>query len=308
MDCGRMLIYFSVYENGVKQRQAGYAGLFFRGDTCDVQIYYRGMPEEEYLEGQKLKAVFVFQDRSVAESEPLAFSEGMGTGAFRTSRWNFLESGKSLENLEAVYIDGVVQGRCGGRVDGQELTEEAAYTLTDWMDTVTEYLPESGEYVLEIEEKEPKLLPEQTLTGKLFEEEVEQKEKKLPEIWTLSQYIECLPTIKLPYDGVRRKCCRMTLEDLEHLPKELEALKQNHFLLHGFYEYHHLIFVYLCSRYGEQYAIGVPGEYCCRNQYMAESFGFHEFAPLEPGRRRIGSFGYWYYFIGDGKSSVVAKK
>ena len=76
-----------------------------------------------------------------------------------------------------------------------------------------------------------------------------------------------------------------------------EFLKKNHFLLHGYYEYHHLLLGKLCGRHGERFVLGVPGEYGAREQYMAENFGFQDFSPLEQGKKRRGSFGYWYFYL-----------
>ncbi|MBP3568752.1 MAG: hypothetical protein J6K04_06240 [Lachnospiraceae bacterium] len=263
MECGRMMIYFSTYENGVKVKRSGYAGIFIRGTVCDVQIYYRGEEAGQGL-SQKIQPVYIFRDGTVTTGKEIPLDEGMAAATILTSRIDFMQSGRSLEELEVIYIDGAGEGICGGRPDGQELSMEAAYTLTETM---------------------PESIPE---TVVLYDE---------PERWTLTQCMEQLPELKLPFDGIRRKCCRMTVEDMEHMPEEWDWLKENHFLLHGYYEYHHLLLARLSCRYGERYAIGVPGEFCYRNQYMAESFGFYDFAPLEQGRRRGGSFGYWYYYL-----------
>lgn len=279
MECGRAMIYFSTYENGVKTKRAGYAAIFTRGEICDVQIYYRGTDREE---GEKLQPVYSFSDGTVVLGEEMLSEEGMAAASFRTGRLDFMQSGRALEELEVIYLDGVKDGICGGRVDGQEL-EEAAYTLTDWVETET-----APQMVVQEEE-----LTEQNPVEENALESVETK----AEPWSFSQCMERLPEMKLPFDGVRRKCCRMSLEELNHLPEEWSFLKNNHFLLHGYYEYHHLLFTKLASRYGERYAIGVPGEFCYRNQYMAENFGFYDFAPLEPGKRRGGCFGYWYYYL-----------
>lgn len=277
MDCSRTMVYFSVYANGVKTKSAGYAAIFTRGENCDIQLYYRGTAEED---GCMLQPVYIFQDGTIVLGTEVPLEEGMGMTAHRTMRQDFMQSGRGVEELETIYLDGVKAGICGGRLDGREL-EEAAYTLTDWVDTET--VPEP----VEREEEEPEeILQEATM----FVEPP-------CEAWTLSHCMEEFPELKLPFDGMRRKCCRMELKDMEHLPSEWRWLKTNHFLLHGYYEYHHLLLAKLADRYGERYVIGVPGEFNYRNQYMAENFGFYDFAPLEPGRRRGGSFGYWYYYL-----------
>lgn len=276
MECGRKMIYFSTYENGAKTRSAGYAAMFIRGDLCDVQLYYRGQGCEE--EGI-LEPVYVFRDGSVVLGDKVPLEEGMAATAFRTGCRDFMQSGRSLDELETIYLDGVNTGICGGRMDGKEL-EEVAYTLTDWVEAE----PEVTEQVQEQEVS--------------AEEALESMEAPV-ESWSLPTCMERFPELKLPFDGIRRKCCRIQLEDLDHLPTEWADLKNNHFLLHGYYEYHHLLLVKLSCRYGERYAIGVPGEFCYRTQYMAENFGCYDFAPLEPGRRRGGCFGYWYYYLGE---------
>ncbi|MBP3610936.1 MAG: hypothetical protein J6J42_11450 [Lachnospiraceae bacterium] len=320
MDCGRKMIYFSLYKDGRKVGSAGYAGLFFHGSSCNVQIYYRGAVTEEAVGGQELRPVYVFRDGKMIEGSVLLLSEGMAMDSFSTDRRDFLKSGKTMEELEAVYITGSFVGICGGRLDGRELEEETAYTLTEWMDTVAELIPEAGEVYgkgldwqqEERQEYAPGISRNgqesgEMVTRNLVVEEdkkkdtgtIENETERQAELerWTLEQCMEQLPEQKLPFDGIRRKCCRMTLEELGHLPKEWDGLKENNFLLHGYYEYHHLLLIQLCGRCGIRYAIGVPGKFCYINQYMAENFGFVDFSPLEQGKRRKGSFGYWCCYL-----------
>ncbi len=278
MDCKREMIYFSDYEDGVKTRNAGYSALFLRGDICDVQIYYRGAECES---GGEIQPVYVFCDGTVVLGEKIPLAEGMAATAFRTGSKDFMQSGKSFEELEVIYLDGVPRGICGGRPDGQGL-KDTAYTLT------------MGADILETETLEPELAEKQPERN-CGQPELAEKH------WTFQQYMEQLPEMKLPFDGVCRQCRRLTLRDLEHLPVEWCYLRENNFLLHAYYEYHHLLLVKYSLRNGERYAIGVPGEFSYRNRYMAESFGFCNFAPLHPGKCRGGCFGYWYYYLDAGK-------
>lgn len=272
MEYNRRMIYFSVYENGERKRRAGYMGLYCKGNCCNVQIYYRE-PSQEKEVGQKIYPIYLFQDGSIVDGVALSVVEGMATECFETDIHNFLSSGKKIKDLNAVYIEGVLDGICGGRLDGQELLEENTYSIKKWINTVTEV----------VEEKHIEAVSEVLPVRK--------------ETWSLIECMERLPEIKLPFDGIRRKCCRMTLDDMEHLPKEWIFLKNNHFLLHGFYEYHHLLLAKLCNRHGERYALGVPGQFGYRDQYMAENFGFQDFSPLEQGKKCRGSFGYWYFYL-----------
>lgn len=267
----RQVVYFFTYDNKEKQEDCGYATIYIRGELCEIQMYYR----EEPGEGKKeIRSVFLFRDGSAVEGETGEVREGMGVIGVNTASEDFLGTGRSVETLEAIYIDGTGTGICGGRIDGQDLFGEDTYSVTRWLDTVSDVMEQGDDAV--------------------FEEPAEYCPE--PECWSFSDFMERLPEMKLPFDGIRKKCCRLTLEDMEHLPKELATLKENHFLLHGYYEYHHVLLARLCGRHGEHFAVGVPGEYGNRQQYMAESFGFSDFAPLEQGKRHRGSFGYWYYY------------
>lgn len=281
----RQLVYFSSYENREKSKRAGYAGIFIRGELCEIQIFYRGRCRPEGRE--MIQPVYIFRDGSSVEGEEIPLREGMATAGFETASENFLRTGRNIRNLEAIYLEGAADAICGGRVDGQSLLGEDTYSVTRWMDIVTAVMGEQ-EGEAPPEENEPAEV--QVIKGKGDSEEK----------WKLSECMERFPALKLPFDGVRRQCCRMTLEDMKHLPKEWDGLMSNHFLLHGYYEYHHLLLARLCGRHGERFVLGVPGEYGMREQYMAESFGFQDFSPLEQGKRRRGSFGYWYFYLTGG--------
>jgi len=127
MECSRKIIYFTVYENGVKVRPAGFMSVISGGGSCDVQIFYRGgAKEEEY----RLQPVYVFLDGSVFLGEEFPVTAGEGMVRFRSGTADFVDSGRSIEELEAVYLDGMLGGICVGRIDGREPVE-AACTRTE---------------------------------------------------------------------------------------------------------------------------------------------------------------------------------
>jgi hypothetical protein len=89
-------------------------------------------------------------------------------------------------------------------------------------------------------------------------------------------------------------CAKVEPNDIGLLPKELWALSNNSFLIHGYYCYHHLIFAKLKDRSGCRYILGVPGIYHNREKFMAKMFGFESFKPIRKRELRQGDFGYWY--------------
>lgn len=69
-------------------------------------------------------------------------------------------------------------------------------------------------------------------------------------------------------------------------------LVNNSFLLHGYYNYHHLILTRLLKRGEYRYYIGVPGNYYEREKQVAVMFGFEIFeCRKEPAQE--GDFGYY---------------
>lgn len=74
-------------------------------------------------------------------------------------------------------------------------------------------------------------------------------------------------------------------------------LANNRFLLHGYYNYHHLILM----EKGEELQLGVPGIYHEREAAAAADFGFPEFVPADQlevsleqeERNEEERFGYW---------------
>ncbi len=87
--------------------------------------------------------------------------------------------------------------------------------------------------------------------------------------------------------GGRRIVQLATLED----ELEFRSYVHNSFLLHGYYNYGHVII----DETGEEPRLGVPGNYYEREQMVAAMFGFPDFEPAREGERvSSGTFGYFY--------------
>lgn len=86
------------------------------------------------------------------------------------------------------------------------------------------------------------------------------------------------------------KCIRIEPQDIGILPMESWFLASNSFLLHGYYNYNHLLLGWRKEK-PEAFVLGVPGIYDRRERVMAQMFGFEEFCQVN------GSMGYWYRLI-----------
>ncbi len=84
----------------------------------------------------------------------------------------------------------------------------------------------------------------------------------------------------------------ITPKDFIVLTKEFQPMVNNSFLLHGFYNYKHIILGREENGREEKYYIGVPGVYYDREKQVAVMFGFESFeSETEPAPN--GGFGYY---------------
>ena len=109
--------------------------------------------------------------------------------------------------------------------------------------------------------------------------------------WQASEEVSTYtPPITISYEKIQRK-------DLSRLPRKEWRLANNSFLLHGFYNYHHLLHI----EEGDRTWIGVPGIYHDKEKAAANAFGFTEFRRMtdmeielsDEEKNTYEDFGYW---------------
>ena len=85
------------------------------------------------------------------------------------------------------------------------------------------------------------------------------------------------------------QCVRIEPQDIGCLPMGMWSLSGNPFLMQGYFQYRHLIFM----EWEKGYVIGVPGIYSNMMQSKAENAGFREFIAICGQKNCRGAFGYW---------------
>lgn len=126
----------------------------------------------------------------------------------------------------------------------------------------------------------------------------EMQEPQMPEPETQIEEPQMEPDVeeemeKKPETGINK----ITRQDLAKLPRREWKLANNHFLMHGCRNFHHLI----SFKKEGAYWLGVPGVYHPNEQRAAEAFGFGQFMKPEEGELSLtedeytkqGDFGYW---------------
>ena len=124
--------------------------------------------------------------------------------------------------------------------------------------------------------------------------DAEMTEESLPEIQEVKNIEEEVEEYITPSDITYEKIGR---QDLSRLPRKEWRIANNSFLLHGYYNYHHLLYI---EENGNIW-IGVPGIYHEKEQVAANAFGFTEFRRLtnaeveleENEKNTLEDFGYW---------------
>lgn len=81
-------------------------------------------------------------------------------------------------------------------------------------------------------------------------------------------------------------------KDFVVLCRAYQKMVHNSFLLHGFYNYHHLLLGRIQEKDEWHYYLGVPGNFYTREKMVAEMFGFEAFEG-EKNPASSGDFGYY---------------
>lgn len=154
-----------------------------------------------------------------------------------------------------------------------------------------------------LEEEQPEKKEQETVeesSEKKEQETVEElPEKKEQEIVEESSEKKDLKKDDRDIDlqNFRRQIMKIQRGEISILPRCEWKLANNNFLLHGYYNYRHLVLI----DEGNQLKLGVPGIYHEREARAAATFGFPEFiaeadvnVTLEPQERNENQqFGYW---------------
>ena len=87
------------------------------------------------------------------------------------------------------------------------------------------------------------------------------------------------------------ECFRIFPKDLNYLQPEYRLFQSNQFLMHGYYNYRHLI-MFKKKDEADEYWLGVPGIYHEREKMAARMFGFEKFEAKNKDYK-AGDLGYY---------------
>ena len=269
--------YLNYYENGIRMQNAGYVKFEVRDYECQMLIFVKGPRLLGNGEARIWCLTKTVSDccRDKRLLGTIVIRSGQGRKAMRLNAEDMGETGISYRQIAGIRIE----------LQRQQYLECAWEPEEQYREEVKERNKIIAEETREITTEFSEEIEERTETYK--DERKEESDRR----W--QEWKEIFPIIH-PIDD--RECLKVSAKELEILPEKEKALMHNSFLLHGYYNYSHLILWKEDTLQGMQVCLGVPGVFHEREKVLAKMFGFDYFS-CQNKAPRSGSFGYYYRYV-----------
>lgn len=277
-DYKRFIAYIYEYDGKVRLGNKGFARVDVRNGRGRLFVSMNGIKKEP----EPLNVFFYRWKDGIMQSvkvDELVVSSGAGElkAAFPTKN--------IAEGLDFEDVGGLVLGGLEGRIYGAEWDQRDINTaLLDFRGATAAEELAAAECDTEEVSVEESLSTEEgphlTEEGRLRDwQDIFVKEKILQ-----------------PFDDdMMYDCVEVTPDFVGKIPSGEKSFYNNSFLLHGYFNYGHLLLGRL-DRPGEgrRYFIGVPGTYNNRERMIAAMYGFENFRKSIRRDYKQPYFGYWY--------------
>ena len=296
----RFVTYIYAYENNNKNQNVGFAKVDIRGDYCQVEIHLK---RTGYTNVKCPVYLFVRENEVIVGVEigEIALVNGCGDFVRQLNCNGVGETPYCMKDMKGIliFLDDTVMfaSQWDERAiyrDNFKPYEETKEIPVEQLEDAAEEPEESGQMEkLQVEsvqaqqsgeQQSEELQPEAQRSGDMWMDLWE----KLNGMYGAKNLFENMPEIS----GIH-----MELKDLRELPKKYWYLGSNSFLLHGFFNYRHLLLGKVENESGRKWFIGVPGLYQNQEKVLAAVFGFPEFRQEKDTGVKTGQFGYWYRFM-----------
>lgn len=300
----RFVTYIYAYENGQKANNTGYAKVETRGERGQMEVHvldsgiYSGTGMVSFLYEENGKLISIPAGKIVIEN-------GRGN-SFITFRTN------AVADTEVDF----------SKIDGISVSDsENVRCLSFWRDVkVTDFseknFEEYGRKLMETTESmaiKPNCQRDSSVevlvrddVAEISIEDAEQESLHTMEIpmrnvfpvHTLEGVWQNMSRTKQPVQvNDEVAAIQIELSELRELPKQYWYLGNNSFLLHGFFNYHHILF----GRMNDgTWFVGVPGVYERQERVMASVFGFPGFMHIgekDTATTQERRQGVWYHAL-----------
>ena len=271
----RFIRYLYEYEQEKKMRNVGFVKVEQDVDQCVIHVHGKGFRMEENAQGLRVYLFWNTEDKCIGI--PQGVTEVPGPAVNWQLCYTPEDVGKK-ENYD--LVNGIILKDVNGHW-------YAAVWNDDVVNVCRMEMWKMEEDSVQGEETECK-------KGLAQDEESECKKENLQDEESESGKLE---------DDLEKEAClggkvrKIQRKDMVCLPRCEWRHANNSFLIHGYYNYHHLILTVRDDRL----KLGVPGVYHPQEEKAAESFGFPEFIPAEELDLKLTDeekndrekFGYW---------------
>lgn len=292
MNYDRKIKYLELFEGNIRLQNAGFIKLEARDGVVSLIIKVEKLKDSD--EGPA-KIVLIGNGREAVLGE-IFVEKGRGSRSYEKLSEKKVVDGIAYDELEEVQImlrnnrmlRGIVTEK---RKEKQlePLSPEPLMVMQEEKEVEAvsiEHLQEETGIRLDSKEEEC----EETIVSQKQEKTEIFGVNSAPATTKWQQLWESYPHIT-PFDD-HREYIELKPKDLVVLTRECYPLVSNSFLLHGFYNYHHLILTKESAHGQEQYYVGAPGNFYAKEKQVAILFGFESFeGKTEPAQN--GDFGYY---------------
>lgn len=295
----RFVTYIYAYENNNKNQNVGFAKVDIRGDYCQVEIHLK---RTGYTNVKCPVYLFVRENEVIVGVEigEIALVNGCGDFVRQLNCNGVGETPYCMKDMKGIliFLDDTV-------MFASQWDERAIYRDNFKPYEETKEIPVEQAAVAEKPEESgqmEKLQVESVQTqqsGEQQSEELQPEAQRSGDMWMdLWEKLNGMYGAKNLFENMPEiSGIHMELEDLRELPKKYWYLGSNSFLLHGFFNYRHLLLGKVENESGRKWFIGVPGIYQNQEKVLAAVFGFPEFRQEKDTGVKTGQFGYWYRFM-----------
>ncbi len=277
--------YLYEYKNNQKLRNTGFLKITKQFHSCYLQLNACNIAvaREDVL---KISAFFIENDKVNAKELSEVFCDNKKIVQKMTLSESLFPNTSSLEQIDGFFLllpHGEILVAAVPEVTFD--TRDIQYLSEPISTDTEEHIEEKGTDEITLSAEESK--DEDT---ELSDEETKSNEAEPPVEENNSDETQMQTSIH-----------KIQRSDLSRLPRKYWNIANNSFLLHGYYNYNHLLLI----EEGGHYWLGVPGIYDPRESRAAELFGFSQFTDSynsqlslsEEERNTYGRFGYWFRYL-----------
>lgn len=291
----RFITYVYVYENGVKGKNAGFIKAELRDGRVRMEIQLRGLGR--YQGKVDMDLIVPAREKDGGIRLPFGaveFHHGMANAYLEDSERQIAKSNYDFQQVAGVRME----------------LDETHYLASCWVENAEHYVCHSRNPECNSEKIE-NISP--TIVQKVQQQILENKQQMCEQTEEKQSSVGNNATVSVTLR-------KIDISDIHKFPKQNWYLCNNSFLIHGFFNYHHLMVKKVTENSKTKYYLGVPGVYDKPERMMALLFGFPEFeagqqeADRDNGKpqkqvdcqavnqskeetQTTGSFGYWYCLL-----------